>query len=476
MIREFLRSLVPDPAGALWLGLLTAFMVFGDSAKWSGPRNRSLLALLAMSPLLARIFGFSDAPRALALVFTLVFLLTAAYAAWGARLALRPQVTVWKPNLGRASLRVLVAFLIVLNAVVVFGRAPDDAGIFTNLGAQRWRETGILPYADPLLKGPDAPAYGAAATYGPVLYAVHVPFQRLLLAPRNPPDANPKNPGYRWPPVLATQLACFAFYVMGLASLFAIVRRVAGPDVALGAVALYASSPYVLGLGGSQYVITGLAYVSHIAPSALMLAALAVLDRPIISGALLAAAAGALFYPAFVFPLWFGWLLVNRMGALRFAAGFAITAAIIALVVMWFVRAPDARTAVSLVVESTLEHQEGLGPRAYGASSFSFWGTHPGLAAVWQRPLLGQTSLFKPTFVAYSFLVVSAFFLSWTRPRSIAQLSGFTAMLTAAVQLWKTHATGSYVEWYYPFLLVALLAVPAAASGRLTGRVDSPGS
>ena len=31
-------------------------------------------------------------------------------------------------------------------------------------------------------------------------------------------------------------------------------------------------------------------------------------------------------------------------------------------------------------------------------------------------------------------------------------------MISAAVQLWKSHAAGTYVEWYLPFLLIALLA------------------
>ncbi len=34
------------------------------------------------------------------------------------------------------------------------------------------------------------------------------------------------------------------------------------------------------------------------------------------------------------------------------------------------------------------------------------------------------------------------------------------ALLAAAFQLWKTHAGGTYVEWYLPFLLLALAATP----------------
>ncbi|HYN08765.1 MAG TPA: hypothetical protein VES67_15400 [Vicinamibacterales bacterium] len=456
---EALRLLAPDPAGALWLGWLLAFILFGDFSRLTGPRNRALLGLLMLSPLLARIFGFNDAvgSRLAAWVFTAVYVMTGTIAVWAAVLALRPTVAVWRPNLDHAALRALVAALVVLNAVVVFGQPPDDAGYYTNLGAQRWMETGTLPYGDPLLKGPDAPAYGAAATYGPVLYAAHVPFQLLLGATRNRPDLNPKGPSYVRPPVMATQLACFTFYVVGLVALYAVVRRFADTSLALGAVALFASSPYVLGLGGSREVITGLPFISHIAPSAVMLAALALVSRPTIAGSLLAIAAGILFFPVFVFPLWLGWMIAHRAGAVRFTAGFLATGVAIAAFVVLFTHAPPGTRAVSLFLESTLEHQEGVGPKAYGASQFGFWGTHPNLAAFWQTPLFGGTSLFKPTFIVYAMLAIAAFFIPLARPRSIVQLAALTAMLTAAVQLWKTHAAGSYVEWYYPFLIVALL-------------------
>ena len=77
------------------------------------------------------------------------------------------------------------------------------------------------------------------------------------------------------------------------------------------------------------------------------------------------------------------------------------------------------------------------------------------MAGFWQNPVVGSGSLFKPTFLLYVLLVASSFVLA--RGWSIAQLAGLTACLTAAVQLWKTNATGSYVEWYLPLLIVAVL-------------------
>ena len=53
-----------------------------------------------------------------------------------------------------------------------------------------------MPYADPLLKGPDSPAHGAAATYGPLLYLAHIPFQMLVGTEYNPPELGPMESGY----------------------------------------------------------------------------------------------------------------------------------------------------------------------------------------------------------------------------------------------------------------------------------------
>lgn len=484
-MREVLEAVVPNPAAALWIGILIAFVLFGDAAALRSPRNLALAGVLLLAPGLLHVMEFGQKGRGTAPpLFTLLFLCTAGYAAWSFALSRGRGIPGWRPNLSRSGLQALLAFVVALDVAVVLGRRPDDAGIYSNLGARRWAETGTIPYADPKLKGPEAPGYGAAATYGPLLYAAHLPFQLALRVPVNSPEATPRDrpptdaapdaPGYQSPTVLATKLACLTFLLAGLAGLFLIVRRLAGEDFALAAVILYAGSPYVLGLGGERFVIGGLAFISHIAPSAVLLLAFAALHRPFLSGLLMACAAGVLFWPAFLFPLWFGWRAWRREGALRFAAGFALAGLAIGAVVVYYAHAP-ALDAIRLFLESTLEHQEGVGTREYGASTFSFWGTHPRLAAVLQQPLFGTTSLFKPMFLAFAALCVAAAF--WARGRTVPQLAALTAMLAAAIQLWKTHATGSYVEWYLPFLIIALLgAVPGdrAPAAPAPGRPPPP--
>jgi MFS family permease len=346
--------------------------------------------------------------------------------------------------------------VLALNLSVLFGHDPDDAGIYTSLGAQRWVSTGVMPYADPLLRGPDSPAHGAAATYGPLLYLAHIPFQLLTGTVQNPVDVGPKDAGYVYPPFLATQLTCMAFQLVALWALYGIGKRSGGQQLGLSLVILYAGSAYVLGLGSNTYLAGGLAYISHIAPTAMLLLAIYFIGRPYVAGMCLAGAAGVLFFPVFFFPLFAGWYFWrSRADAVRFTVGFALLGLLIGLMVITFTGSLDGKGPIHLLLESTLEHQEGFSGDQYGMSPFSFWGNFPQLASFWQVPLVGTTSIFKPTFLLFVSYCTAAFFLA--RQRTQVELALLLASLAAALQLWKTHASGTYVEWYYPFLLYGLL-------------------
>ena len=212
---------------------------------------------MVLAPALLHVVEFGQAGRGTAApLFTAIFLCTAGYTVWSYAISRSGGAPEWRPNLPRHALRGLLTLVLALDVAIVLGRTPDDAGIYSNLGAQRWAETGTIPYADEKLKGPDAPAYGAAATYGPLLLAAHLPFQYVLGAKANSPDASPSDASYRWPNQLATQLACLSFLLAALGGLYLVVRRESGEDVALAAVIVFAASPYLQGLGVSPMVET----------------------------------------------------------------------------------------------------------------------------------------------------------------------------------------------------------------------------
>src|SRR5439155_1542945 len=120
-------------------------------------------------------------------------------------------------------------------------------------------------------QSPDRPALGAAATYD-------------------------------LPSPLATKLCTIAFHIAGVIALFVIGMRLRSTQIGWALVALYAGSAFVLGVGGDDYFIGGMTYISHIAPTAMTLVAFACLPVPALAGGALAMAAGVGFYPAFLAP------------------------------------------------------------------------------------------------------------------------------------------------------------------------------
>ena len=456
--KDICRTLTPRQGGALTIGFLVIAFLLGDLRRFWSRRNLVVLLLLIAAPFLVNlidtwerradnlgatwVFSGLFAATAIAMIASLV----AAFRSRGGSFRLAGK---------QSGLRVILTVLLIVNVFSVFGRPPDDCGYYSNLGAQRWRETGSLPYGDPLLRGPRAPGMGAAATYGPLLYAAHIPFQMLLDVQLQDANKDPQSPLYTRATVTASQLACLFFHLLGVWALLGIGKRLGGGELGLTLATLYCGSPYIFGLGGETTVIGGLPFIFHIAPTAMILLALRFAHRPLLAGLLLALASGVLFFPAFYFPLWLGWYLWRGQGARNFLIGFAICGAALAALVWFNTNPTPERNPAQLFLECTLEHQEG-GDQSYGQSRFGFWGQHPTLAEFWQKPIAGKTSLLKPTFLGFAALALLAGFLA--RGRSLAGLAALCGALGAGIQLWKTHAAGSYVEWYYPFLVIGLLA------------------
>src|SRR5437899_9887084 len=129
-------------------------------------------------------------------------------------------------------------------------------------------------------------------------------------------------------------LCTIAFNLIGVAALFFIGRELRSAQIGWALVALHAGSAFVLGVGGDDYYIGGMTYISHIAPTAMTLVAFALLRTPAAAGVALAAAAGIGFYPAFMAPAWLGHYWDRPRSRWSFAAGFIGAAIAIAVPVL----------------------------------------------------------------------------------------------------------------------------------------------
>jgi hypothetical protein len=468
--QAFLRRWLPNQAGVLWLSLLVMFAVGFNFERVRDPRNVALVAMQALGFLFFDILSFLDVlgrPLAVTLMdwvfwgIVLANLLLMALALWRAA---RPPTTAWRPSLPAAALAAIAVLLVTLDLFAAAVRPPDDAGFFVNLGGQRLRERALLPYGDPLLTG--TPAAG----YGPLLYAAHVPFQLLFdLRPANP-VSSPRPPlgadsTYFLPPPAATKLCTMAFHVLGLVALFRIGRRLARREVGWALVALYAGSAYVLGVGGEEYFIGGMTFVSHIAPAAVTLMAFAALDRPSLAALLLVAAAGFGFYPAFLAPAWLGHFWDRSAARWRFIAAIAIAGAILAIAMLLLSRPAGDRGLIGTILWDTFGHH--TDPAGYGSSPFSFWGQRGGVRGWLMTPLAGSSGFTTPAFLMFLSLAGGGFWLARRRPAPTLALVSAAVIIGAS--LLKIHPTGTYVAWYYPFLLIGFLTSGPGASAKMSG-------
>jgi hypothetical protein len=469
--RSVLLSWLPSQGGALWLGLVVMVAIAFNFDRPGDPRNIALVAMQILGFLFFDILSFLDLlsrPYAVTLmdwVFCGIVLVSVVLAALAVFAAVRPLPSTWTPALRVRALGSIAIVLVSLDMFAAAVRPPDDAGFFINLGGQRLRERLLLPYGDPLLTG--TPAAG----YGPLLYAAHVPFQLLF----DPSPANavssPKPPlgadsTYVLPPAAASKLCTIAFHLLGLFALFRIGRTLASAEVAWALVALYAGSACVLGVGGTEYFIGGMTFVSHIAPAAVTLAAFAALHRPALAGVLLVTAAGVGFYPAFLAPAWLGFYWDRSTDRRRFLTTLVIAGLILGAAILLLSRPAGGRGLIGTILWDTFGHH--TDPAGYGSSPFSFWGQRGGIRGWLMTPLVGTSGLTTPAFLTFVTFACACFGLA--RKRSVPALALLSAAVIIGANLLKVHPTGTYVAWYYPLLLVGfLVSARPGPSGRMNG-------
>jgi len=189
----------------------------------------------------------------------------------------------------------------------------------------------------------------------------------------------------------------------------------------IGVATLFLLLPYTAQMTGR---------IDHLAPGALMVLAVAFYRKPLVAGLILGGAAGLVFYPFFLLPLWvsFYWLRGRR----RFIFGFL--ASILAMV-------------VTLVATT----QDGFLPRLmqmFGTIPFAF----KDLDGIWG---LGWNPYFRiPVMVAFALLSLS--FVFWPAQKSLATLMSCSAAIMTAAQFCYAYGGGLYMAWFLPCALLTV--------------------
>ena len=355
------------------------------------------------------------------------------------------------PNLQTPALAGMLLIVTVAHVQAVFTRGPDDSGIWTVFGGQYVAHHHRLPYGQ----------IGEGGTYGPLLYAVAAPLTHVL--PPTAPSSelgerivvdrgNVQRVGYQNCDFLPAKVLALAFAFLLIGGLIAIGQQEDSWQAGLTLALVYA----VNGLT----IQRDLLFVSHLAPTAFVVLAIAARRRPALSGACLALGASALFWPAFLIPTWLAYYASRGRAALiRCCASIAVIGAATLAAVYLYTEPVKDRGPLAVFVANTWEHQEG---GAYGHSKFGLWGQwgerHPERADA-----IGNIKrAVRWSYWALCLGLPAALYLA-RRPRPLSGLLGSSAALALGLQFWKTHGGGLYTGWYFPLVVATLFLSQAAA-------------
>jgi hypothetical protein len=180
------------------------------------------------------------------------------------------------------------------------------------------------------------------------------------------------------------------------------------------------------------YTAFHVSQVHHAWPAMFLVWAIFAYRKPTLSGALLGVAAGTVFFPLLLFPLWFGFYRGRGVG--RFSLGFLFSTSL-ALAV----------TGVILLSQGDLSRHLSI---ALSLSDWQAW-KQPQTESIWTG---AHWAYRMPIFILYMTFVVLTMF--WPRPRDLAQVIAQTAAVVIGVQFWYADQGGVYVLWYLPLLLI----------------------
>jgi hypothetical protein len=230
-------------------------------------------------------------------------------------------------------------------------------------------------------------------------------------------------------------LACHLAIVAGL--VFIGWRHFQDTHAGMAAATFYLLLPYTYLLLPDTPLKVGRWH--HVLPMALMIWTVAAYRKPTLAGLLLGLAAGSVYFPALVLPVWlsFYW----RRGAGRFAAAFVLTGGLSLLVtgiILWM----QGDLGHSLQSAMALSDWQPLKkPTTEG-----FWHWIDGTGVYWVYRI--------PVFIAYLAFVIGIGF--WPAPKNLAHVLALTAGVLIGVQFWYADQGGAYVLWYLPLLLLLM--------------------
>ena len=248
----------------------------------------------------------------------------------------------------------------------------------------------------------------------------------IAAEPMSPNSGEPLVAAGYWP-TLATVAKIMAIVAHGaivLGIVFVCNRHFGNLKAGMGSATLYLMLPYTAQMTGR---------VDHAIPGALLLWATLFYRRPMVAGVFMGLAAGLVYYPLFLLPLWmsFYW----RRGLRPFAVGVVSMLALLMLLLAF------GGPATSMI--DHLQQMFGiLNPLRERADLQGFWQLGPD--PIWRLPVI------------VAFVILSLLLAVWPAQKNLGTLIAGSAAIMVAAQFWHGYGGGLYIAWFLPLLLLTV--------------------
>jgi Glycosyltransferase family 87 len=398
-------------------------------ADWQHPwrvEHLDLLALAGFFPVAMLLSDDLSQPGLWLAAVCLGWLFVRLLGAWFGKWPM-PQL---RPSISARRLRAAIGILLLVRLGSVAAGNILDVGQASSLGAWRLLH-GLHLYGALSWTGPGGLRIYRPDSYGPFAYYAYVPFAAVFpLAPAP----------------IATLLPAACFDVLTLAGLHKLGSRLGGRPLAQAFMFAYLLYPFT--------DLSLMAETNDALIAALCVWTIVAAQRPVTRGLLIAAAALTKFVPAL--------LAVQFLGVKRGRPRYVLTlTASLAGMLAW----PVITSGAARFLDSTLGYQ--LIQRG-GGVQFSIWTYLPHVAALARLPLAAAVVL-----LAIAPMVRPAV-------QDARQHAALAAALLIGAQLLLGYWFYSYLIWFYPLLIVAVIQPPREhpGAGTLTsdtGRTDALG-
>ena len=425
-MQEILFEYEMNPTTWAYVSSLMLIGIYFKFHRFLSIRNLDLVALIAFSPALLIIArGYEQWGYAWLFSVSGFFLV---------RLLLDPLMVrrpLLEPNLSASGLTfTCVALLGFLMTNVIIGKVPD----------QNLRTTYRLQVSD---------ANGFADTEW---LAEHRPgfrpFHTLAslgeqVAAENGHESVPSQLRFRRAVTRSAAILGHLAVVIGI--VLTGYRHFDNTHTGVAAATLYLLLPYTAQLTGE---------IDHVVPGAVLVWAVESYRRPVWSGLLLGIAAGLIFYPLFLLPLWCGFYW--KRGLVRFLTSLLVTLA--AMVLLLGVGSESLAAFADQVRQM------------FGWTSL--WGEHA--SGFWEYY---RTAYRYPIIAA--FLGLCGSLALWPAQKNFGTLLSLSAAVMVAAQFWNPYQGGLCMAWYLPLLMLTIfrpnledrVALTAVQEGRVPGTI-----